>query len=430
MGIDLKKINQYLFYAVILLVRLPNFYIFPIQSSFFLSNNLLRVITILIVVLNLYIVLKEKRKIYSYKKLLLVVGVFFISQSLSIINAQNIQAFLSAYKDMIFGLLLYMSGCFILDSKNIKRYTLFLQRTILFALVVQVAVLIIPIFQNFYSSILNEAYLSFFDYQLSRGRYFGGTLEEAYIPILLLDVYILTSSLQKKIISTVSTTLAIYISYISNWRTKFIICIFSLFCSLVLNIKRMYIYILILIVFTFSLFLLINRSFPLDINQTSIDRLLSDSKDERQINTSRLNYLSTAYTMGRANLITGVGLGNYYDSLTLKEKDSLKSTGYGSERFILIDDPHNIFFSVFATSGLLGLFSLILLLGFFLKKDISVVLSPLSHSYSKAYICVFWGIFIYACFNPWVNVEYLRNFWLVRAFVDSTSILKSTSLHI
>ena len=417
-----QRISQFLFFFIILFVRLPNFYLLPVTSSLFLSNNILRVIVLALLAVYIYVASKEKLPKLIDKKTAVTIGLYLVSQSLSIVQTQDIPAFLTVYKDVVFGIALYFLASLILNQKNIGKYTAFLRWVILGTLVVQILIFTFPDFRTFIFSLLNDSYLTFFKYQFDRGRYFGDTLEEAFFPILLLGVFTQTATNGvTRAGGLLASAMAFYVAYISNWRTKFLICITSFLASLYLYRKSMLFFIPIFVVLIGGVSLVMNKISLQSINQSVIDRLLSDDIDERQINKSRLDYLYSAVSIGSSHLFTGAGLGNYYDLLSATEKKNNRAlNANSSSTFILIDDPHNIFFSTFATSGLVGLIALISLLFFFAKQDIHTLLSKNADHYAKAYVCVFWSIFIYACLNPWLYFSYLCNFWLMRAFADSS----------
>jgi len=92
-----------------------------------------------------------------------------------------------------------------------------------------------------------------------------------------------------------------------------------------------------------------------------------------------------------------------------------------SERAILIDDPHNLFFSAYANTGFLGLSTLLILIVYFLLTDIMIFNK--NEDVLKGYILVFWSVFIYALFNPWMYFQFFGLFWILRGIIEKNKYL-------
>ncbi|NMB92243.1 MAG: hypothetical protein GYA31_01280 [Parcubacteria group bacterium] len=125
----------------------------------------------------------------------------------------------------------------------------------------------------------------------------------------------------------------------------------------------------------------------------------------------RLNQIKTAYYIG-TNKIFGVGLGNYYDFLTKKIDPSLSTSEklikIGSEEYV-----HNIFGSTMAETGIIGLSIFIILLAYFIRRDIQFI-KKRDNIYKIAIIISFWSLFSYSLFNPAVSINYQIIFFGLR----------------
>jgi len=86
-------------------------------------------------------------------------------------------------------------------------------------------------------------------------------------------------------------------------------------------------------------------------------------------------------------------------------------------------DPHGIFFKIFAETGFLGLFSFLLILGYFLKNDIKILSSK--EEIPKIFVVSFWTLFLYALVNPSYTTKYQVLFWLLRILVEKSKGLYS-----
>ncbi|OGH16139.1 MAG: hypothetical protein A3C30_02905 [Candidatus Levybacteria bacterium RIFCSPHIGHO2_02_FULL_40_18] len=94
-----------------------------------------------------------------------------------------------------------------------------------------------------------------------------------------------------------------------------------------------------------------------------------------------------------------------------------------ARRRLAAKDPHNVFASTFAETGFLGLGSLVLLLLYFLQKDIGIMKS--SNDLSKTFVVSFWTLFVFALLNPSSSIIYQTLFWLLRALIEKSPKLRS-----
>src|SRR3989338_6167815 len=117
-----KKIDFYFLGVSIFLIRLPPFYFFPIQSFLFLSHTLARLL-ILVLFSWIFLLLIYKKEKKQFPKIMQLLMIFwFVSQSISIVAANNIGAFLDGYKDIVFALLIFISTFFIVKKSNIDFF--------------------------------------------------------------------------------------------------------------------------------------------------------------------------------------------------------------------------------------------------------------------------------------------------------------------
>jgi O-antigen ligase len=269
----------------------------------------------------------------------------------------------------------------------------------------------------FLSFVFNEKYLQFFNFQYGRNRFFGDSLDEAFIPLIIWTL-IKEKAFIKRILLLLLMIGVIFITFISNWRTKIIILLFSLFVSTIMYYKYIKKYLLLLMLGVL-LTIFTSSNFSLYTVKTDIiDRFLFNNEIEKKIISNRINYWKEAIEMGLSSPITGVGLGNYYDNLPKKSKQANKII---SSNLITIDDPHNLFVSTFASTGFLGLISLTLLLGYFFITDAGIFKKK--QSILQTFIIIFWGLFIFGLFNPWMYFSYLMPFWLIRGFIEKYKMI-------
>ena len=153
------------------------------------------------------------------------------------------------------------------------------------------------------------------------------------------------------------------------------------------------------------------------IKTSVLTRFLFEEEETKTI-TSRVSYWKDALEIGLRSPFVGVGLGNYFDNLSTSSKKTNETSQIDRYRkFIFIDDPHSIFFSIFATTGIIGLLSFLSVLSFFLIRDLSGIRSQ--NELPTLIICMFWGLFIFSLMNPWVNFSYLSFMFLIRGFCEN-----------
>lgn len=405
----------------IFLLKIPPFYVIPgIEISN--SLNIVRLCILFSFFMTLWIERNNQRQFNNYTKgLIIFVGVYLFGQSISIVNAVNVSTFLNVYKDIIFSLLLFFSILY-LPKKNIPLLVyVFLISTVI-GIVYQLTFILYAPLINIIKPFLNINYLKFVEYQTNRDRFFGDTMDESLIPIL---IFLLINN--KKLLTRIGILMLlisiIFLVIISSWKTKFIICIYAIIASLLLFREfKKYIF---KILFSFIILFILGIFLSLSLVSHNIyDRFIfDDAQTEIHIQNNRISYLKEASQIGLRYILTGSGLGNYYDNLSVASKRANKITPPNAiaKDFIGIDDPHNIIFGVFATTGSIGVIGLCLLLFYFLYSDIHLLYSE---GWSKAFVITFWGYFIFAFFNPWMYFSFLVPFWFFRGIIENIKLNK------
>lgn len=403
-------------------IRLPNLYIpfIPFVSSSYLLVRLFSLVL-------LGVLLVKNKDLFKFDRLIgTLIFIYFIVVSMSIVNAHNITSFLNTYKDFVSGLILFLCFYSLIDDNNLNIVSRSFVLTSIVLLIVELLLyfypqLIIPILNSIY----NQGYLQFFLFQVNRDRLFGDSLNESMIPLFF--VLTLKQKNKQKIFPLLFVVLIIifFTVFISNWRTKTLIFIFSFISSFILfvrsNKKILLLFLGVGIIFFIAVFGFVSKQ----ISGTNILSRFTSELDEygSNSNTARLQYWKDAMDIGNASPLFGAGLGNYFDVLSQSAKSKNMSTSISfNQKFILIDDPHNLFFSAYANTGALGLFTLLILMLYFIISDIFSFNKQILTI--KGFIIVFWSIFIYAFLNPWMYFQFLAQFWIVRAIVEKHKYLK------
>jgi O-antigen ligase len=413
-----KKMNNndnlliFLLAIVIAIIRFPPFYFLFIKNSVLISYNLGRLILLILFV---YLLIKN-RLFKMQKKLLIVILFYFLSISLSIISASNISAFLSVYKDIISSMVIFFITFSIVNKKSIYTIIKVLVITFIINLIFQSIVYFVPsIAKTYFFPILYDKYIHFYEFLANRGRFFGESFDEVLIPFVFIFL-IQNKRLINKIIYSIYLSLMVFITVISSWRTKTLMLIFAMMNSTLLFLPQIKRYLgVFTILFLLSIFL--SDKLSLKISGFNIyDRIFLEEPSNPTI-ISRLNYWKEATEIGLSTPITGVGLGNFYDYLSNKSKAGrLRVFSINNIETMVIDDPHNIFFSTFANTGFLGLISFVILIIFFLITDLQVLGKQIL--YLKGALIAFWALFIFSLLNPAMYYSYLLFFWLLRGIIE------------
>lgn len=415
---------------IIFLIRLPPIYLLPINflNSIFMTHNIARFLTIVVFIAGL-LTKYWKTKLTIDKKIPLLLSIYFLSQSLSILQAQNIGSFFTVYKDLVFSIMLFFSLFFVVEENN----QLLIIKTLVLATAISISFQMLAYFypsfiSDYLKMFFNERYWFFFRYQVNRGRFFGEFFDEVSLPFIF---YFVISSKKniKKLILNIFICAIFFITFVSSWRSKSILLFFAFFGSIVIYFKQIKKILIFQILMIFILLVFANFISLEKVGQNILDRFIFPGYHEVKIIKSRLTYLREGLNIGLETPLFGVGLGNYYDNLSVSSKVENQIptrpgplSYLGRDKFILIDDPHNIFLSTFVSSGLFGLFSLILLLLYFLYHD-AVRFFTNNQLLVKASIVSFWSLFVYALFNPWMYFAYLMFFMFLRGFIEKLFVL-------
>ncbi len=404
-----------LFYFSFLLIRLP-----PLLLPFGLSSHILFRSINLIILIKLIIL--DKKQI-NFKGITILLMTFFIFQSLSVINAININTFLYFFERLI-TISLFTLACYLLIDN--KKKVGILVKLISLAVIINV---LLELVMFFYPQLINSLYgfihqsvLNIFVFNLNRGRLYFESYGEVFLPVILY-LFIKEKKLIKKAIYWIAALGVILLAFWSNYRDRFVVVCFSLFVTLIIfkndlykiKLKQNIIFFIATVLIFFVGFFYIYQAKGYSV----IDRLLLQDKEE---DVNSLNFrgelISEAVLIGKQYPIFGVGLGNFYDHLPSFMKNR-KYQMIGQNK-IFYDAtllyPHNLFAQIFVETGLLGLLCFLLILGYFISKDIKILKN--NHNLSKALVISFWALILYAMFNPRTYLTFYVNFFVLRVLIE------------
>lgn len=406
-------INFLFFLGSILLFQLPPFYPLLMHIALLNSHSIARYILLYLVT---YVLIKKRNKtLIPINKMSISIVFFFISQSLSLIPAQNWESFFSLYNRLIFGIAIYFVGLFFFNTK--KRVTLLLS-----SLVISVAINIVyeafiyffpDLFNKYFIPILYEPYLDVVNNYYFLHKLFMDIFNPAFAALIL--YFIITyRKVSVRVFLIFLLICLIFFSIVSNFRTHLTMLTFSFISGLLLILgrRKILLYGGGLIIGVFFLYSILTNY----ISVTTIDRLFLPQRSDIATIDSRFTMWMKSVDMGFSSPIFGVGLGNFYDNYPKKSTliFSLFDWKNVAEKVVLID-PHNIFFATFAQSGLIGIGALLFMLFTFVSNDIALFRKKSLMMSTTA--LTFWSLFIYSLLNPALSLQYFALFWVLRSIL-------------
>lgn len=411
----LDKLFLTLFLTSIFLFKIPNFYIIPFFKNPFLTTQALtRIIIILTFVYQAIIHSLTYKKLFigrNSRTTVLFILAFFLLQSFSVFTAINLGSFLSRYKDVVISFLAF----FVFFSYK-KNYLQIISVLITSIVVNSIYQFMMTFYQDYFVKVIsNFIYQKHADLAIAKlyqNRLYLDTYDEIVPPFLF--IFRSKNNLRKNLFFYILFILISFFSLVSNIRSRILMLLVSLGGTLVfikkINFKKVFI-----VTFSFLIIgFLINNFMRHYSGFSFVDRILLQDEigDVKPVNF-RLEQIKNSLEMGKASLL-GVGLGNYYDNLTSKNSFIINKSqliaSQGAQEFV-----HNIFGAIVSESGYISLFVFLIILCFFIKRDIFLLNK--GKDYEKAFVIAFWSLFSYGLFNPILPASYQILFWGIRGLL-------------
>jgi|GEM_PF-1548153 len=399
----------YLFLFGIFTFKIPNLYLVPgIYSPFLTIQSMGRISFGLVFayhVLKALILNKSLIQKGDKQFIMPLIILLFFTQSLSIIEAQNMSAFFTRYKDILLGYLVFFN--FYFYRSEFKKIALVFIISLPVNYIYQ-AIMIFnpPLFIDFFRSLIYNRHFELVEINIARGRTYMETFDEITIPFLFLF-------LQKKFTYlSILTGLNTLFSFASNWRTRVVMFLFSFLLSTLFFLKKNFLKMIVLAFIMLSFTLIVDQYLTHSYGFSFYDRiLLSDASDISAI-TSRTDQIRNSIELAKEHFF-GVGLGNYYDNLSFSEKKTEWINITNSRQSQIASEyVHNYFGLLLSESGFLSFGVFLLIVIFFIRNDWKIIQSH--HQFHIAYVIAFWTLFIYASLNPLVPGTSQVLFWGIR----------------
>lgn len=411
---DRKSVKR-LYFLSLFLIGLPPFYIL---SSYINLHTAAKVIWFLIFAIFLF-GLKEIKFKRKEKILFIFFLALFIVQSLSSLGAVSMIPFLIQYEDIFFAAMFFFVSLQILDGEKDLKKVIYIFLTATFInLLIQFAIFIVPqIFLTAAEYVLPGGYVELIKLNVERKRVYFASYDEIFIPLAFAVYSTANNSLKKR----ANILLVIFISiasFISSFRTRFLMLTVSFFGSFVIFSKKIGKRLITVGLVLAALFMVLYMVISQSLGFTVLNRLsLEHRTEDVGTITSRSRLWGEAIDMGVSYIPFGVGIGNYYDHLGTDLKYTISVFEQRrQEHEKAIYYPHNIVFKTFAETGFIGFLVLVAIVIYFAKEDLGVIFKK-DRVFKKAFIVSFWTLFLHALLNPSFTIKFMSLFWLTRVAI-------------
>jgi len=418
---QIKRHELILFFIALFLLKVPPFYVF-VRSQFFTIHVVSKVIIVFLLLIK---AIKNDFRTEGRKWVFVAVFLYLVSQSVSVINAENITYFWKKYQTIIGSItLFYLSYLMAKDTSYYKKIMSFVYFAGLFMVTIEFFLYVFPGFfmfliKYFFQREIADLYL----YNLNEGKYNLYTSIEIFLPFF---TYETVKALQKNQKFKMFVNLSMIcctclLTFVSQFRTRLLQLILALFLSIWhflfgkinrltgsgKNNLKLALVILILFVLFFK-----NTGLNL------IKRTFLPNSDDKKTVLYRFTGLAQSYKLFLQSPIFGVGLGNYkyYINNTNIKIENNPETEHSR---ITLEDPHGIISETIAETGLFGFIATLLMLLIFIIEDGRLIRKK--NDFVIACIIASWTILIRGLVSP-INTLYLVGwFWFFRGVVSASN---------
>lgn len=409
-----------LFFLTVFLLKFPPFYLLPFQSRLVSSHTLSKG---LILVLFMYMAYSRRKQVLSlirHNTASVLVLVFFIAQSLSVIAATDIPLFLQTYQNSIFAVLLFLLSFLyaITGDRNKTKKILrlfFISCGVFFILFELAAILFPEQFVMFYKQFFQREMVDAYLVNLDRQRISFESNSEVFLPFLIFETVAENRFRIKLFLLAMALPL---LSIFSNNRTRFAAMLFAVTASLLYLYKNLKLLRFILLVAIGLAVFTLAVQYSASNNRLNILDRLNTENNEADYDTIsfRIKSLQIGMETAASHPLFGIGLGNYYQesekALTKKNTPDYQYHYFDQVRF----SPHNLFAQVAAETGITGLICLTALVVFFVVRDVQIARS--GNIFLLECAIASWTVFIALLFNPPQTLYASGWFWFLRGIIE------------
>ena len=410
--------NKLALLLAVFLLRLPPIYYFGIPITI-LSSHILSILVFFF--LFSYILkdnLTQKKSFLIVNTEIVLLIAFLLTQSLSILPAENINIFLQRYSKVVIGFLIFIVYRVSKQNNqfNSEKLAKMLAWGSLFNILVQMTVYFFPIV---YKALAGKLILNNLFAITMANLEAGKILDDSYLEISLpfiLYFYFNRTQTKKRLFWLLSSCSIVGIAFLSNFRYRFLTAFFGVLIPIMLMKKIKHSFVFTGLLVFFILFTIYGgRQLSYRLSTYSVIERFSLENKSLDYNTIswRFDMFKAAIEMATKSFF-GSGLGNFYEAL---DKTGLFiNTKQPISYAALLSGPHNIFFQFLGETGFLGLFTFLILLIQYAKTDLQVLLTN-KFTLRVAYIIGFWLLILSVQFFPAINLTFYFLFFLLRAVI-------------
>lgn len=413
-----KMIDLTLFLLAMFLIKIPPFYISPFTTKFLTSHVVAKLI---LGGLFIFFIFDSKIRTKLNSKLLFFPFLFFLSQTLSVIKANDILLFLKDYQNVVFAFFIFLMGyIFVRGKDNLSIIYNFILTTGLSVIIIDFTYLLFSAqFISFIKVFVQQEMLPVYILNLERERFNLYLNTELFLPFFI-NVFLLKK--HNKSLTLIAIFLIIFLTFVSNFRHRLLFLVMSLisYGILIIREKRVNarkvisILLIIFVIGTASSLLVTKVFFQHDI----INRLLlqNEFEDIFTIN-SRVDHLKQSASLMTSSPIFGIGLGNYQLYNNKNSTFSIIDPIAKQFRTESSNDPHSIISKTMGETGLLGLVTLAFMILNFMIRDIYYFREK-KLSTITPFIIAFWGFFILSLITPSITIFRGGWMWFLRGILE------------
>lgn len=413
--VDKRKL-LILYTVSLFLLTCPYYYLIPGRYLFFNTYFLSRIITALLFNILVFLLGYDfKSKKIGARDLTWSIMLVFITFSISVVNANNLSAFVRDFEGLLFAVMFYFNTLYMINAYK-ERFVWIFFATIMSAKAISVVDEFFLFFsRKLYFQIgeifLYQSQIDFLQANSFRDRLYLNKFNEIIIPIVF---FVLTTT-KKNLIKAGSFLFIISIGTLalfSGWRIRllayFIGMIESIRWFLQSNYSSKTKQLLILFaISTLVLFYFGNSYMYETTGYSTLGRLLLEESEDVSALTSRLNFFNKSIDLFMSSPIFGIGMGQYaYEGSDPFIKNFTTVDEYRLQQELLAVGAHNIFFHYLAETGLLGFSALILFILTAFFTDIRPYFSSKTDIKKKASIVAFWLLVLFGLFHTEKGFQY------------------------
>lgn len=347
---------------------------------------------------------------------------YVFAQVASVIPAIDMEAYMRQFQNVFFHYVLFYVG-YSIFSENKYKNILF---TYLFGMGI-VCIIIDTLFLFFGASFLSliqnhiqTEMVALFIHNARMGRFNSYLVLDSFIPIFFLFYHASEKRSRHTALLIAVLGITLLFSYLSLFRTRFIQGVFALLLSLFVYFKQNRRFIVLTLLVPIALLSVYTATKLISpTSMTVIERFLLTDKGE-DVDTIEYRYksLQIASELLQNSPLVGVGLGNYKVYINkvagFNIDDPFKKVHYEET----LNNPHSIFIEVISETGIVGIVGYVMLLCYFLYKDIPIIIKGKDKDTSSI-IVLAWTLFLYGIFNPFNTVYIAGWFWFMRGYIQS-----------